>query len=167
LSGPPRNSRLALVVVPVGLLLAGADGADARPHATRAGAHATRRAADPDAAAFRKVCGRCHNIEVPLDTVQSAGAWRDTVQLMVDRGAKGTDAQFAGVMRYLRAHRTTINVNRAGAAELIGVLGVSDIVAESIIARRARQPFRDLADLESVPGVDRNAIEARKARIFF
>ncbi|HEX3701098.1 MAG TPA: helix-hairpin-helix domain-containing protein [Phenylobacterium sp.] len=154
-----RESRLVLIVS-IGLLLASAGWANARPHAPR-------RSADPDTAAFRKVCGRCHNIEVPRDTVQSAADWRDTVQLMVDRGAKGTDAQFAGVMRYLRAHLTTVNVNHASAAELSGVLDVPAAVAEAIVARRERQPFHDLADLETVPGIDPSALEARKGRIFF
>lgn len=159
MSRRPRDNRFA-ALVSTGLLLASAGSVQARPH------HA-RRPADPDAAAFHKVCGRCHNIEVPLDTVQSAADWHDTVQLMVDRGAKGTDAQFAGVMRYLRAHLTTINVNRASAPELAAVLGVSAGVADSIVARRTQRPFRDLADLESLPGVDRSAMEARKRRIFF
>jgi hypothetical protein len=158
LRDPSRLRRRALFLVSASLLFCSE---------AQARGHPARRPADPDAAAFRKVCGRCHNVEVPLATVQSAADWRETVQLMVDRGAKGTDADFAGVMRYLRAHRTTINANRASAAELASILGLSDSAAAAIVARRQQRPFKDLADLETVPGLDRSALESRKGRIFF
>ena len=60
-----------------------------------------------------------------------------------------------------------MNVNTSPAEEFAGVLGVSDEVAQAIIARRQRQPFANLAELRAVPGVDPTKLELRKIRILF
>ena len=60
-----------------------------------------------------------------------------------------------------------MNVNHSPADELRGVLGISDDVAEAIIARRERQPFTDLAQLREIKGIDPNILEQRKSRILF
>jgi DNA uptake protein ComE-like DNA-binding protein len=86
---------------------------------------------------------------------------------MADLGAKGSDVQFDGVVRYLSASLTVVNVNTASPETLARVLGLAPAVADSIAARRDRLKFRDLADLETLPGIDRAALEARKGRILF
>src|SRR5271155_1142048 len=50
---------------------------------------------------FKAVCAKCHNLQLVMDTPMSYDAWHDTVQTMMDRGATGTDQQFADVMDYL------------------------------------------------------------------
>jgi competence protein ComEA len=102
-----------------------------------------------------------------MDTPMSYDAWRDTVQTMIDRGASGTDQQFADVMDYLHRAMTTIDVNTADAEELQIVLHVPDATAQAILARRSTQKFTSLADLESVPGVDAPTVEAKARLIFF
>jgi DNA uptake protein ComE-like DNA-binding protein len=47
------------------------------------------------------------------------------------------------------------------------VLGVSDDVAQAIIARRQRQPFANIDQLRAMPGVDSDKLEQRKSRILF
>jgi len=97
----------------------------------------------------------------------SYGAWHDTVQNMMDRGATGTDQQFADVMDYLHRTMTTIDVNAADADELQIVLQVPEATAQAILARRSTQKFTGLADLKSVPGVDASTVEAKAKLIFF
>jgi competence protein ComEA len=116
---------------------------------------------------LKAVCARCHNLQIVMDTPMSYGAWRDTVQTMIDRGASGTDQQFADVMDYLHRTMTTIDVNTADAEELEIVLHVPDSTAQAILARRSTQKFTSLADLESVPGVDAPTVEAKARLIFF
>src|SRR5580693_506049 len=75
---------------------------------------------------LQAVCGRCHNLQIVMDTPMSYDAWHDTVQAMMDRGATGTDQQFADVMDYLHRTMTTINVNTADVDELQMVLNVPE-----------------------------------------
>jgi len=130
---------------------------------------ATAKAADPnpDLQAVKAVCGRCHTIAVFLDKPRSWERWNDVFADMTRRGANGTDEQLERVTRYFLENLTLVNVNTSAAEELAGVLGVSDEVAQAIIARRERQPFASLAELRAVPGVRGDTLEERKSRIFF
>jgi competence protein ComEA len=116
---------------------------------------------------LKAVCAKCHNLQIVMDTPMSYDAWHDTVQTMMDRGATGTDQQFADVMDYLHRTMTTIDINAADADELRIVLHVSEATAQSIIARRSKQKFTGLADLKSVPGVDGSTVEGKARLIFF
>jgi competence protein ComEA len=116
---------------------------------------------------FKAVCARCHNLQLVMDTPMNYDAWHDTVQTMMDRGATGTDQQFADVMDYLHQTMTTIDVNRADADELQIVLNVPEATAQAIIARRSTQKFTSLADLKSVPGVDASTVDSKARLIFF
>lgn len=113
------------------------------------------------------VCGKCHGLELVMDTPMGYDNWHDTVQKMVDQGADGTDEQFDDVMDYLHRTMTTIDVNHASADELEIVLDVSEQVANAIVARRNAHRFTDLADLKSVPGIDASSLDARSRLIFF
>jgi competence ComEA-like helix-hairpin-helix protein len=126
---------------------------------------------DPDPAdrkALVAVCGKCHKVSLFDKTVRSEPDWRDTLQAMVDRGAMGTDEQFARIVNYLQRTLTLVNVNSASAVQLAPVLGVSEQTARAIVAQRSRLgKFSNLAQLEGIPGIDAAGIEARKARIAF
>jgi competence protein ComEA len=116
---------------------------------------------------LKAVCAKCHNLQIVMDTPMSYGAWHDTVQTMMDRGATGTDQQFADVMDYLHRTMTTIDVNTADADELQIVLHVPEATAQAILVRRSTQKFSGLADLKSVPGVNAAAVDAKAKLIFF
>ena len=116
---------------------------------------------------LKAVCGKCHNLQMVMDTPMSYEAWHDTVQTMVDRGASGTDAQFDDVMDYLHRTMTTINVNAADVGELEIVLDVNEATAKAIVARRGSRKFSGLADLKSVAGVDGGGADAKARLIFF
>jgi competence ComEA-like helix-hairpin-helix protein len=128
-------------------------------------------AGDPDPAdrkALVAVCGKCHKVGLFDESIHSEPDWRDTLQAMVDRGAAGTDEQFARIVNYLQRTLTIVNINSASALQLAPVLGVSEQTAQAIVAQRSRQgKFSNLAELERIPGVDAAGIEARKARIAF
>jgi competence protein ComEA len=100
-------------------------------------------------------------------TIQSHDEWIDTIQKMVDRGARGTNEQFGLILDYLAKNQTAVNVNAAPAEDIAPVLGVSDSVAQAVVARRESKPFTDIADLSSVPGVDAATVQARQNRIGF
>jgi hypothetical protein len=120
-----------------------------------------------EGASLRAVCGKCHNLQIVMDTPMSYDDWHDTVQKMIDRGAVGTDEQLEDIMDYLHRTMTTINVNAADADELSIVLNVSDSVARTIVSRRTKRKFTDLADLKSVPGIDASAMDVRVRLIDF
>ena len=120
-----------------------------------------------EARSLKAVCARCHNLQIVMDTPKSYDAWHDTVQKMVDRGAKGTDAQFDDIMDYLHRTVTTIDVNSADPDELEIVLHVSETTAQAIVARRTTKKITGLADLKSIPGVDASFVDSKARMIFF
>ena len=118
-------------------------------------------------ASLQAVCAKCHNLQIVMDTPMSYEAWHDTVQMMIDRGAQGTDEQLSEIMDYLHRTATTIDVNAADADELAIVLGVADPVVKSIMARRAARKFANLDDLKTVPGIDAAGLDGRRRLLFF
>lgn len=120
-----------------------------------------------EAQSLQAVCGKCHNLELVLNTPKSYDAWQDTVQKMVDRGARGTDDQYDDIMDYLHRTVTTIDVNSADADELQMVLGVSEATAQAIVERRKAKKFTGLADLKSIRGVSASYLDSRVRLIFF
>jgi competence ComEA-like helix-hairpin-helix protein len=134
-------------------------------------ARAAAGAADPDPAdrkALLAVCGKCHKVSLFDKSLRSEPDWMDTLQTMVDRGAVGTDEQFARIVNYLLRSLTIVNVNSATAQQLVPVLAVSAQTAEAIVARRIQLgKFAGLEEIKRIPGVDSASIEARKARIAF
>ena len=61
-----------------------------------------------------------------------------------------------------------VNVNKADADEIVAGLGVSDTHASAIIKyREEKGAFKSIEDLQKVPGIDANAIEAKKSKMEF
>jgi hypothetical protein len=124
-------------------------------------------ATTPESAAV-KICSGCHGMQIVTDTPRDWDAWHDTVQKMIDRGARGTPDEFDLVMDFLFQNVTPIDVNHADRESLMAILHASQQTAEAIITRRAARPFADLADLEkAAPGLDKSVLEAKKRMIFF
>jgi hypothetical protein len=120
------------------------------------------------AAAATKVCSGCHTMQIVMDTPKDYGAWHDTVQAMIDRGARGTPDEFDLVMDFLFQNMTTVDVNHADPEALATILHASQTTADAIIARRTARPFKDLADLESsIPALDKGMLDGKKRMIFF
>jgi hypothetical protein len=117
--------------------------------------------------AVEAVCGRCHTTKLFLKQTRSWARWNELFADMVERGAEGTDDELDGVSRYFLENLTIVNVNHSPAEELMGILGIGRDAAEAIIARRARQPFTNLAELREVKAIDPTILEERKGRILF
>jgi DNA uptake protein ComE-like DNA-binding protein len=62
---------------------------------------------------------------------------------------------------------TLVNVNTSPADEIEWVLSASTEVRDFIVARRASRKFTSLADLSSVPGIDRDRLRHLGGRILF
>jgi len=128
---------------------------------------AASEATTPETAAV-KVCTACHDMQMVTDTPRDYDAWHDTVQKMIDRGARGTPEEFDLVMDFLFQNVTPVDVNHADRDSLMAILHAPEAAADAIIARRTRRPFKDLAELESaVPGLDKALLEGKKRMIFF
>jgi hypothetical protein len=121
----------------------------------------------PEAAAV-KICSACHGMEMVTDTPRDYDAWHDTVQKMIDQGARGTPEEFDLVMDFLFQNVTPVDVNHADAETLMAILHTSQATAQAIIARRTSRPFKDIADLEkAMPGLDHAFLDGKKRMIFF
>lgn len=115
-----------------------------------------------------KVCSGCHSMEIVTDTPKDYDTWHDTVQSMLDRGARGTPDELDLVMQFLYENMTPVDVNHADQDALATVLHTTPAAADAIIARRTTKPFKDLNELESaIPGLDRALLESKKRMIFF
>lgn len=117
-----------------------------------------------DAAAVAKVCTRCHGAALFLNAPRSSSRWEQTYAQMTRNGARGSIDELNGVVHYMQKNLTIINANTSPPDELGPTLQVSDAVVDAIILRRAQTPFSGVADLASIPGVDRNVLETLNSR---
>ena len=121
-----------------------------------------------------KICSGCHDFGTFTQNRFTKEKWRSTVDKMVARGAEGSDEELEQVVNYLAAHfgpdapSEKLNANRATAAELAKTLAITESDATAIVAYRTKHGnFKNLAELESVPGIDRKKIESKKDSIEF
>lgn len=128
----------------------------------------------PGRAATQTICAQCHTLARALSVRQDRTGWQATVDKMVTMGAKGTDRQFQSIVAYLAKNFAPtgdlppIHVNTARAIEFEAGLTMRRSQAAAIIAYREEHgPFKSLADLEKVPGIDAARIEAHKDRLAF
>ena len=128
----------------------------------------------PGKATTQKVCGSCHAAELVMNRRESREGWSAVIQDMIMRGTKGTDEEFGEVADYLVANfpksrpLPKVNVNKASAGELAIVLGITDEKAEAIVKHREEKgDFKTIEDLQKVPGLDAQAVGAKKNRLVF
>lgn len=55
----------------------------------------------PGKALVEDICGSCHSVEESVATRRSERDWKDVIQLMVDRGATGSEEDFKNILSYL------------------------------------------------------------------
>ena len=116
-----------------------------------------------DAAAettMQRVCIACHPFENITRTRRTVREWSDQVTNMAQRGAPGTDKDFALVKRYLTRWYGIVRVNSATPEELSAVLGLPAKVAAAVVDyRKEHGNFTDIAGLLKVDGVDKAKLE--------
>jgi len=127
----------------------------------------------PGRAATIRVCGKCHSPERVTSLHQRRSAWEDTIIKMMKLGAQGSDEELEAVLNYLSTNFGTetpgpIDINKSRAVDLEAGLLLKRSQAKEIVEYREKNgPFRSIDDLRNVPGVDFQAIEAKKSRIVF
>jgi competence protein ComEA len=123
---------------------------------------------DKNAATYTRVCSTCHDAQRILSNRRTKDQWGEVIDKMVERGAQGTDDDFAAVQDYLVSHYGRVNVNRGTAKDLSAVLKISDKDADAIVAfRTANGPFTDFDALAKVPGLDIEALKQNRDAISF
>lgn len=119
-------------------------------------------------ATLERVCIACHPFENITKTRRTPGEWSDQVTNMAQRGAPGSEPDFALVKKYLTRYYGIVRVNTATAEELSAVLGLPLKVAAAVVEfRTTNGRFTDLAGLEKVAGVDKAKLAENAEAIRF
>lgn len=117
---------------------------------------------------LERVCIACHPFENITKTRRTPREWSDQVIAMAQRGAPGSEPDFALIRKYLTRYYGVVGVNSAAADDLSAVLGLPPKVAAAVVEyRTANGRFTDMASLARVPGVDRAKLEEQAGAIRF
>jgi competence protein ComEA len=123
---------------------------------------------DKNAATYTRVCSTCHDAQRILSNRRTKDQWGEVIDKMVERGAQGTDDDFAAVQDYLVTRYGRVNVNRGTAKDLSTVLKIPEKDADAIVAfRTANGPFTDFDALAKVPGLDVEALKQSRDAVSF
>ena len=123
---------------------------------------------DPlDAQAVRDICTACHSSSQFLGTPRSSSRWEQLFGQMAQQGARPNDEQVDRIVRYFQRNLMVVNVNTSPDEELGPTLQTTPEVTAAITLRRRLQKFSGIADLASIPGVDRSVLERLKDRLQF
>jgi competence protein ComEA len=117
-----------------------------------------------------RICFDCHGPENITTKALNKDEWEEVVNNMVAMGATGTDAELDTIVQYLAKSFPVVkvNVNKAGAKDLMGPLGLTQDEANAIVAYREKNGgFKEADDLKKVPGVDGTKIDKKKDRLEF
>lgn len=130
--------------------------------------------AGPGKDVVQRMCSTCHGLDVVIGRRMTEERWANTVDVMVSRGANGTDEEIDLVIAYLarnfgsQAQAHKINVNRATAKELAAGLGLTANACDAIVQYRGKNgDFKNLADLRKVPEIPSKTVDDLKDRIEF
>ena len=115
-----------------------------------------------------KMCVSCHPI-ADITKVRKVWAdWNTTVIRMAALGIEADEDQLTAVKLYMTRYYGAVNVNKAGAAELSAVLGLSAKDAAAVTAyREAHGEFADANALTKVEGIDTAKITAAAEALRF
>jgi cytochrome c5 len=120
-----------------------------------------------DAEAVQQVCTACHSSSQFLGTPRSSSRWEQVFGQMAQQGAHPTDEQIDQIVRYFQRNLMVVNVNTSPLEELGPTLQVNDETSTAIVMRRSQRKFTGIADLASIPGVNRSVLERLKDRLQF
>ena len=124
-------------------------------------------------ALMEKHCARCHEVAKSYSIKQDRDGWQATMNKMAGLGLKAPDADLTEIFEYLVKNYPAdavakLKINECRAIELESALGLKRSVAAAVIAFREKNgPFKSLADLKKVPGLDPAKLEEKKDRLAF
>jgi len=124
----------------------------------------------PGRGATQRLCGACHGFGNFVRRRETRDGWNNVIEDMIRRGAKGEEEEWAEVSDYLVAQFSPIkvNVNQAAAETIADALSLKPELARAIVKHReANGPYKTVEDLQKVPGLNPNAIEAKRNSIEF
>ena len=123
---------------------------------------------DPaDSVAVRDVCTACHSASQFLGTPRSSSRWEQVFGQMAQQGARPDEEQIDRIERYFQRNLIVVNVNTSPDEELSPTLQTTPEVTAAITLRRRLQKFTGIADLATIPGVDRSVLVGLKDRLQF
>src|SRR5215469_13483014 len=118
-----------------------------------------------DQETFQRVCGECHTTSM-IDGYRSMPDWRQTVDNMMEIGARGTPEDMVRVMRYLARSWTRIDLNAATAEDIVAVLGIKEDLAKAVVKYRTEHGhFTAIGELKKVPGFEKIKPEEYKEKL--
>jgi competence protein ComEA len=117
----------------------------------------------------QRICGACHGAEIVLGRKMDKDGWTQLVVSMVQRGAQGTDDEFAEIVDYLTTNfgnDSKININKAASKDFQTTLGISDKLGDAIVQYRTEKgDFKSVDDLKQVPGMDAAKVDTNKNKL--
>ncbi|HUB31440.1 MAG TPA: helix-hairpin-helix domain-containing protein [Bryobacteraceae bacterium] len=118
-----------------------------------------------------KVCLSCHGAGNFRQMRKTKDEWTDQVGDMIDKGAEATDEQQAVIVAYLSQNfgpDSKINVNTAPFEEIKRVLVLTAKETQAFVDyRKQNGAFKAVAELDKIPGVPPDKIDAKKDQIAF
>lgn len=132
-----------------------------------------------------RVCSGCHGPQIVVGRGNNEEGWTQIVLNMIQRGAQGSEDDFAQIVQYLTKNFppggakqessptaaptvAKVNVNTASAGDLQSGLELTSKESQSIVSWRDRNgQFKTVDDLKKVPDLDAKKIDAKKDRIAF
>lgn len=127
----------------------------------------------PGKAEVQKFCAQCHGLDQSLSLKQDRAGWQRTIEKMAAAGMKATSDELALLTEYLVRNYPAddvplLNVNKAAAIDFESALSLKRSQAAAIIAYREKNgPFKSLADLKKVPGLEAAKLDEKKDRLIF
>jgi len=127
----------------------------------------------PGKAEAEKLCRQCHDLAKSVSLRQDRTGWEATMNKMIAFGMKGSKADFEAILEYLVKNYPAdalppLLINKALAIDIESALSMKRSEAAAIIRYRTEKgPFKNLAELKKVPGIDVSKIESKKDRIVF
>jgi competence ComEA-like helix-hairpin-helix protein len=118
---------------------------------------------------FTRNCVKCHPVDRIAGSRRSRSQWEEVMTTMqTARGAVISDEDWDVIQTYLVKHYGRVNVNRASAADLAEVLGVTPETAAAVVAyRKQNGEFVDFDAFAKVPGLDLPKLEKLRDAISF
>jgi competence protein ComEA len=123
---------------------------------------------DKSAALYMRLCSTCHDSARVLASRRTRTQWEEVIQKMIERGAQGTEDEFAAVQEYLLRVSGKVNVNRALANDIALATGIPAKDADALVAyRKANGDFADFDALCKVPGIDIEKLKQAREAVSF
>jgi competence protein ComEA len=118
-----------------------------------------------------KICLTCHGAGNFRQLRLNQDGWSDKVADMVDKGAQASDSETAAVIGYLAQYfgpDSKINVNTAPFQEIKAVFKLTAKETQAVVDYRQQNgPFKAVAEIQKIPGVPAEKVEAQKEKIVF